>query len=184
MVILSYLFETIILDFPTHRQDNVYSCGSSVVQSILTYYGIDKRQDDLSKSLHITKDGISYTDIIDKFKYYKLRTESGIMSQDNIKMYIDKHIPVIILIQAHSADKKYSKDKYIDGHFIIIIGYDNNKFFIEDPSINNNIGYIPFDELDVRWHGYGKTKNEKLDHFGIAVIGNPKFTSNKIKKVE
>lgn len=181
---MSYLFENILLDFPTHRQDNTCSCGSSVVQSILTYYGIDKRQDDLSKSLHMTKDGISYTEIIDKLKYYKLQTESGIMSQENVKKFIDNQIPVIILIQAYSADKKYSKDKYTDGHFVIIIGYDDSKFFIEDPSINNNIGYIPFKELDIRWHGYGQNHNEKLDHYGIAVIGKPKFFSNKLKKVE
>jgi predicted double-glycine peptidase len=184
MLSLAYLFESKILSFPTSRQDNTASCGSSAVQSILAYYGIDKRQDDLNKSLKISKDGISYKDIVRLFKYYDLDVSAGIMNIEMIKNYIDNNIPVIILIQAYSADKKYTKTEYKDGHYIVVIGYDDKHFVFEDPSLNNKNGYLPFSELEVRWHGYGDTEKEKLENFGIAVIGKPKYKPGKIEKVK
>jgi hypothetical protein len=48
--------------------------------------------------------------------------------------------------------------------------------------LNNQIGYISFDDLETRWHGVGE--KEKLDYFGIAVKGKPKYDSDKIVKVK
>ena len=187
MISLSFLFENKVLDFPTSRQDNKLSCGSSVVQSILAYYGIDERQDDLHKDLAVSKDGISYKNIIKKFKKHKLTPDAGTMSLDMIKEYIDNNYPVIILIQAYKDNnnkKPYTVDDYKDGHYVIVIGYDDQNLVVEDPSLNNKLGYIPLEELDVRWHGYGETKEEKLDHFGIAVVGEIKHLPNEVTKVE
>lgn len=107
------------------------------------------------------------------------------MNINMIKEYIDNDYPVIILIQAYKdSNKKYTREDYSDGHYVVVIGYDDNNFAIEDPSLNNKTGYIPFKELDIRWHGIGKTKNEKLDYFGIAIIGKPKYDPTELKKVE
>ena len=186
MISLSFLFENKLLDFPTSRQDNENSCGSSVVQSVLAYYGIDERQDDLNKELAASKDGISYKNIISKFKKHKLQVDPGQMSLDMIKEYIDNNYPVIILIQAYTDNKKkpYTIDNYKDGHYVVVIGYDDQHLVVEDPSLNNKLGYIPLEELDVRWHGYGEDEKEKLDHFGIAVVGTPKHLPNEVTKVE
>lgn len=187
MLSVAYLFENKIIDFPTARQDNESSCGSAATQTMLAYYGIDERQDDLSKELKLSKDGVSYTNMINLFHKKGLKTSSGRMNQDILKQFLDENIPVIILIQAYKEgkNKTYTKNSYRDGHFVVVTGYDDTKFIIEDPSLNNKIGYILFSELDVRWHGLGENKNEKLDSFGIAVYGKtPKHVSNIITKVK
>lgn len=186
MISLAYLFENKLIEFPTSRQDNENSCGTSVVQSILAYYGIDERQDDLHKALAVKKDGTDYTKIIKKFQKHKLTVDAGTMNFDMIKEYIDNNYPVIILIQAYKDNKKkqYTQDDYDNGHYVVVIGYDDLHIVVEDPSLNNKLGYIPLEELDIRWHGIGRSKEEKLDHFGIAVVGDVKHIPNEVTKVE
>jgi predicted double-glycine peptidase len=184
MLSVAYLFENKLLSFPTSRQDNTSSCGATAVQSVLAYYGIDKRQDDLNKSLKISKDGISYKNIIEVLKRQDLKVLAGKMDIETVKNYINRDNPVIILIQAYSADKKYSKEDYNDGHYVVVIGYDDKHFIFEDPSLNNKNGYLPFTDLEIRWHGYGDTKNEKLINFGIAVVGKPKYIPGSIEKIK
>ena len=189
MLSVAFLFENKQLGFPTGRQNNHSDCGSTAVQTMLAYFGIDERQDDLDKELNLSKDGVSYTNMIKVFERNGLKTSSGRMNQDIIKQYLDENTPVIILIQAYKdGDKKtYTRDSYKDGHYVTVTGYNNNKaiFIVEDPSLNNKIGYIPFDELDIRWHGLGVNEKDKLDFFGMAVFGKePKYESGKITKVK
>ena len=186
MISISYLFENKQLDFPTARQNNHTDCGSTSVQTMLAYYGIDERQDDLDKKLKLDKDGVSYTNMIKLFHKYNLKTDFGPMNQIILKNYLDESIPVIILIQAYKDNntKTHTRDNYENGHYVTVTGYDDTKFIIEDPSLNNKLGYISFDELDIRWHGVGENKKDKLEFFGIAVSGKPKFESNQIIKVE
>jgi ABC-type bacteriocin/lantibiotic exporter with double-glycine peptidase domain len=185
MISVSYLFEDKQLDFPTSRQNNHTDCGCTAVQTMLAYYGIDERQDDLDKELNLSKDGVSYTNMIKVFEKNGLKTSSGRMNQEILKQYLDENTPVIILIQAYKDDKNYNMNSYKDGHYVTVTGYDDTKFIVEDPSLNNKIGYIPFDELDIRWHGIGVDEKDKLDFFGIAVYGKePKYESGKLTKVK
>lgn len=175
----------IILDFPTSRQDNYCSCGSAAVQSMLAYYGIDEVLDSLSEELKMTDDGINYKNIIKLLKKRNLDVEYDTMNRKKLKEYIDRKIPVIILIQAYKNNEKqpYTLTSYKDGHYVTIIGYSTRRFIIEDPSLNNELGYINNKDLDIRWHGLGEDKNEKLNFFGIAVIGTPKYKPNKLQEV-
>jgi uncharacterized protein len=186
MLSVAFLFEAKILDFPTSRQDNNASCGSTCVQTVLAYYGIDERQDDLSDKLKMSDDGISYTNIIKIFKKYNLSVDARPMTINDLKKYINKKIPVIILVQAYkdNRQKKYTRENYNNGHYIVAIGYNSKQLIVEDPALNNQIGYISFNDLETRWHGVGETEKEKLDYFGIAVIGKPKYDSDKIVKVK
>ena len=186
MISISYLFETKILDFPTSRQDNPSSCGSTCVQTVLAYYGIDERQDDLSDRLKMSEDGISCNNIVKIFKKHKLSVDVRTMTINDLKKYIDNKIPIIILIQAYkdNRQKKYTRENYNNGHYIVAIGYNNKQLIVEDPALNNQIGYIPFNDLEIRWHGVGETEKEKLDYFGIAVKGKPKYDSDKVVKVK
>lgn len=185
MISVSYLFENAQIDFPTSRQNNHSDCGSTSVQTMLAYYGIDERQDDLDKELKLSKDGVEYSNMIKLFNKKGLKTSFSRMNQEDLKNFLNQNIPIIILIQAYKTNNKnYSKDNYEDGHYITVTGYDDTKFIIEDPSLNNKVGYIPFDELDVRWHGMGEDK-EKLDSYGLAVYGKEsKYDPTKITKVK
>lgn len=173
------------LDFPTSRQDNYCSCGAAAVQSMLKYYGMDEVLDSLSEELKMTDDGIDYKNIIKLLKKRKLKIECGTMNRRKLKEYINKRVPIIILIQAYKNNEKqpYTINSYKDGHYVTVIGYSTRRFIIEDPSLNSELGYINNKDLDIRWHGFGENKDEKLNFYGIAVIGTPEFKLNKLQEV-
>jgi predicted double-glycine peptidase len=179
------VLEAVQLVFPDVRQATEYTCGASVVQAVLFYYGIESREDKISEKTKTDKTGTNVNDIINTLNSYNLKTDARSMFVQDLKNYIDKSIPVIIAIQAWSKNKKIDYAKtYDEGHYVVVIGYDENNIIFEDPSILNNKAYLSYKELEERWHD--KTnKKEKLEHFGIAVYGKaPNFNINKFKHID
>lgn len=179
------VLEAVQLTFPDVRQATDHTCGASVVQAILFYYGIERREDKVSKETKTTKSGTDVQEIINTLNDYGLKTDARSMFVQDLKSYIDKSIPVIIAIQAWAKNKKIDYMKtYDEGHYVVVIGYDDENIIFEDPSIQENRGYLSFKELEERWHDKDFNGN-KLEHFGIAVYGKaPNFDIGKLKHID
>lgn len=164
-----------ILRFPELRQAYDYDCGANALESVLSYYGFDVSEDRIIKKAKTTKDGTSIKGILKTIKKFRLKSKSGEMTINQIKEYIDKKIPVILLLQAWTEKKKVNWEKdWHDGHYVVAIGYDKSKFYFTDPSSVLRT-YLTFKEFGERWHDIG-TDGKKYIHFGIAVYGKkPKF---------
>lgn len=173
-----------ILTFPDTRQATPSTCGASVTQAILYYYGIEKREDDLIKALGVTEeDGVGPGTLRRYLQEQGLRTTSGRMTVADLKRWIDRGVPVIVLLQAwpeEGTSPDYATDLE-DGHYVVAIGYDAaGHILFEDPSLLSNRGYIAERDLDRRWHD-GATDGQVLDHLGIAVWGRaPSYDPNKV----
>ena len=169
-----------ILNFPELRQTYNYDCGANAVQSILAYYGIDTNESKIMKIAGTNKkEGTRPSKIIKTFEKFGLKTKSKEMTIDQVKKFIDKKIPVLLLIQAWSKDKNVNWEKdWKDGHYAIAIGYDKIKLYFEDPSSIFRT-YLNYKEFEKRWHDKGR-KNKKYVHYGIAVYGKkPMFSFEK-----
>ena len=167
-----------ILIFPELRQTYAYDCGANAVQSVLGYYGIDKREDEIMKIAGTTKAGTSINGIIKALKKFGLKTKAEGMSISQVKKCIDKKIPVILVLQAWSKKKNHDwKKDWKDGHYIVVIGYDKHKVYFEDPSSELRT-WLTYKELDKRWHD--KDDNKIYIHFGISVYGKkPSYSPRK-----
>lgn len=168
-----------LLDFPGLKQTYEYDCGVKALQAILTYYGIETSEELLMKYAKTNKKvGTSINGILQVLKKYNLQFDSRIMTLKNLKDYIKKKIPVMILLQAwNSKPIKYAND-YQDGHWVVAIGYNNKQIFFEDPYTFERT-FLKNDELKDRWHA--KENNEKIINHGIAVYGkDPVYNSKKI----
>ena len=53
-----------------------------------------------------------------------------------------------------------------DGHYVVAVGHDAERFYFEDPAMFG-VGYIPRAELEARWHDYDEF-GTRLERFGIA----------------
>ncbi|MFH1311120.1 MAG: cysteine peptidase family C39 domain-containing protein [Nanoarchaeota archaeon] len=169
-----------ILMFPNLRQAYEYDCGANVTQSILDYYGIDAKESEIIKIAGTTRVGTSIKGIIKTLKKFGLKTKKGELTINQIKQYIDKKIPVILVIQAWTENKKVNWEKdWKDGHYVVVIGYDKHKFYFEDPASELRT-YLTYKELDKRWHDMD-VKRKKYVHFGIAVYGKKPAYSFKKK---
>jgi ABC-type bacteriocin/lantibiotic exporter with double-glycine peptidase domain len=173
-----------IIDIPKTRQAENWSCGANVVQKICAYYGEDYREMDLVKMLKSTPDnGTDLQPIIDFFVKRKFKVEiKEHMTIAELKEYIDKDIPVILMIQAW-AKNKHEYPGWSDGHYTVCIGYTRDELLFADPSLYD-IGYIPNDKLLERWHDLD-VGEKKYYRLGIAVYGKkPKFDLEKIEEIK
>lgn len=172
-----------ILTFPDTRQATPSTCGASVTQGILYYYGIEKREDELIEALGVTEEeGVGIGPIVNYLRGQGLRTTSGRMTVADLKRWLDSGVPVILMIQAWPEEgtrPDYATDLE-DGHYVIAVGYGGGHILFEDPSLLSNRGYIAENDLEIRWHDVD-AGDEVLDHFGVAVWGRkPSYDPKKV----
>jgi ABC-type bacteriocin/lantibiotic exporter with double-glycine peptidase domain len=160
------------LHLPDLRQENNYSCGLKVVESIVAYYRIDDEVSikKLKKDLETcSENGTRVAKILEFFKSVKLKTLAREFKIEDLEKFLDSGFPIIIPLQAY-ADNFNSDDyaKTMDhGHYVIAIGYDEENIFFEDPSSYNRV-YLPKKDFLKRWHD--KDNDEEVYHnFGIVI---------------
>lgn len=173
-----------LLTFPDTRQYSNFDCGAAATQSVAYYYGREFREDRLVKILKADPEvGVASGDIIKFFVglggFY---VHAARMTLDEVKGWLDRKVPVILLIQAWGEPGVDYSIGLEDGHWVVAIGYDDTRMFFDDPSLLDNRGFIPFKELEVRWHAADKVY---LDHYGIAIYGpKPTYDRGKTIKIE
>ena len=88
--------------YPFKRQPYSYSCGASCLETVLTFFGYNVREDEIMKIAGTSKkDGTLIKGIIKVAKKYKLKYKMHEnMVIDDIKACIDKNIPCMLAIQA------------------------------------------------------------------------------------
>lgn len=176
-----------MLDFPNVRQSTEYRCGVVCVQTILVYYGEDYREDELisqvtdkNTDMSDNKKSANIPKIVQFLKEKGYSVDNKQMTIDELIRYIDRDIPVIIVLQAWEDKDDYTLE-WNSGHYVVAIGYTKNKILFEDPSTFQT-SYLTFKELMGRWHD--QDEDTRYIQYGIAVYGKkPKFDKNKWVKI-
>ena len=158
---------------PDTRQGEDYSCGASAPQAISGYFGVGpEEEEDYVRDLKMdTKVGSHPFQIIRAAKKYGLRvSEKERMTVNEVKAYLDRGKPVMLMIQAwrDSETEVTYVGEWREGHWVVAIGYDRAGLYFEDPSLAAIRGFIPFVELEERWHDTGP-KNRRMEHYGLAI---------------
>lgn len=167
------------LEFPELRQTYEWDCGAKALQSVLMYFGIEIREELLIKYAKTnSREGTLRSDMLHTLEKFKLKFDAKNITIEDLKGYIDKKIPVIILLQAwHGKSVDYVND-FRDGHWVVVIGYDKDRIIFEDPYSFERT-FLKNKELEERWHA--KENGEKVSNYGIAVFGKkPKYDADKI----
>ena len=166
-----------ILDFPDVKQAYEYDCGASSLQAVFEFYGLDMKEGEVMKEVKTSQDGTNIADIERAVKKHGFQVDSREMSISDVKAYINKNIPVIILLQAWSENEKVSwKNDWKNGHFVVAIGYDDMKMYFEDPYVfkRTSLTYAEFKE---RWHDVDAGK--RIKNHGVAIYGKPPAYDSK-----
>lgn len=168
-----------ILEFPELRQTFEYDCGAQALQSVFVYYGIELREELIIKEAKTTEKGTSVENLLKAIENNGLKYDSKEMNIDDVKEYIDKNIPVILLIQAWTKEEKVNwQENWKDGHYVVAIGYDHEKIYFEDPYAFRRTS-LSFKEIEERWHDI--IEGNRYYHHGIAIHGKtPKYDSKRI----
>ncbi len=160
-----------LLSFPQFRQSTEWSCGAVTLQMVLAYYGMDVREERLRTLAGTTsKCGTPVTGMQRVLRNHNLRATAGQMTSNEVKQYIRKKIPVILLLQAWTTKKHVDwVNNWNDGHYAVAIGYDARRMIFADPASIHRTA-LSMVELEQRWHDIDKAK-VRYEHFGIAVYG-------------
>jgi predicted double-glycine peptidase len=164
-----------LIPIPLIRQSTNYTCGVAALQSILyAYANKDYREDRLAKKLKATsEDGTDHREIVAVAREFgfEARAEQN-MGLEKLKSYVDNGIPVIVAIQAWCGEEGQVdwKHRWDDGHYCVVVGYDEERLFFMDPSTPGNYTYIPVQEFLDRWHDIDQRK-EQVIQLGIILAG-------------
>ena len=156
------------------RQTFDFDCGTKALQTVMAYYGIDIREDELIKELGTGKDGTRVDKMISFVETKGFRVEARqYWSLREVKRYINEGHPVIVLLQAwadrHMTLKDWRND-YDDGHYAVVIGYAKGVLLFEDPASFRRTWLREYEFL-ARWHDLDSNRNRKYEQFGMVLLG-------------
>lgn len=161
---------SIKVKLPDVRQETSYSCGASAFQAVAEMYGVGPQDEGWYRDALGTdpEEGTSPESIRELADQLGLQTiAKQKMAVDELKLWLDRGVPVLILIQAWGNPDGY--DGTNDGHYVVAIGYTDDDLIVEDPSLRLTRGFIDWESLDKRWHDAG-ADGETYDHWGMAII--------------
>lgn len=162
-------FPANLIRVPLTRQATNYTCGVAALQSFLYYYGTEIREDEMAADLKSDPEvGTPYQNIVAYAQSLGHRVEvKQNMTIQDLQSWIDRRQPVLVLIQAWPDSPVNWAEDWNDGHYVIAVGYDQEKIYFMDPSTLGNYTFIPIPEFMDRWHD--TDGNVKLVHFGMII---------------
>jgi len=156
------------------RQTYDFDCGPKALQSVMAYYGVEIREDELLESLGTGDEGTSVTDMVAVAQRhgFQVKACSGWTLRE-LKRMVNAGVPVIVLLQAW-ADKYMTledwRTDYEDGHYAIVIGFAKGVILFEDPASFRRT-WLREREFLARWHDRDSKTNQIFEHFGMVLMG-------------
>lgn len=181
-----------LLSMPDTRQSTEYSCGAAAMQAVLGYWGRDIGEEDLREMLNTNEESGTYPDdIIRVASALGLQAEyKENMSMADLENYVAEGIPVIVDCQAWRSVSQYNEswgDTWYNGHWLVVIGIDENNVTLEDPYILGDLGIMSREEFEARWHnvrGLDETDTGKQIHMGIAIRGEKPASTSGFRHID
>ena len=181
-----------LFSMPDTRQSTEYSCGAAAMQAVLGYWGRDIGEEDIREMLNTNEEYGTYPDdIIRVAKALGLQAEyKENMSMADLENYVAEGIPVIVDCQAWRSVSQYNEswaDTWYNGHWLVVIGIDENNVTLEDPYILGDRGFMSREEFLARWHnvrGLDETDTGKQIHMGIAIRGERPYSTSGFRHVD
>ncbi|HVF40737.1 MAG TPA: C39 family peptidase [Gemmatimonadaceae bacterium] len=165
------------IPLPDTIQQTDYSCGAACLQAVCRYYGVGGEDEwEFVKALRMDKRTGSHPfQIARAAKAYGLRVlECPEMTIAELKASIVRRRPVLLMIQAWGEKAGASKYRssydnvWVDGHWVVAIGFDKQGIFFEDPSLEAARGFLTYEELARRWHDVGP-RGRQMRNYGMIM---------------
>jgi predicted double-glycine peptidase len=161
------------------RQSTEYSCGASALQAVLSYWGRDVDEAELIELMHTNSEVGTYPeDIVQGARSLGFDAEmKEHLTLDEVQRFTAGGDPVIALGQVWRSHKDRAKsvaDEWDNGHYIVVLGVDEDYVYFQDPYVRMSKAFVPRKSFEDHWHqvmGGISTGNPKLMHVGIFVRG-------------
>jgi hypothetical protein len=98
------------------------------------------------------------------------------MTIEDLHRAVDKGYPVVAAFQAWRGRPESSRADWEDGHYAVVIGTDEKKAYLMDPSTAGDYAFILISEFLARWHDYEPEPaglRVNLVRFGMILRSTP-----------
>lgn len=167
---------------PPVKQRTDFSCGNAATLALLRYWRWDDYaqvdEDALYLPLATTHARGTEPQPIAAF----LTTAGGIAAEyrcgnvtvRDLERAVDSRQPPIVDLQAWSDSAGPWRETWDAGHYVVMVGYDDERLFFMDPSTMTPgaYAYLPRGELDERWHDLVGDHDARIGHMAIFARGS------------
>jgi ABC-type bacteriocin/lantibiotic exporter with double-glycine peptidase domain len=158
-----------MMHYPTVKQRTHDDCGAACVSSILRYHSRRHQYVKLCKQLKLSKIGVDESEMVKFLRAEGFKAElMDNLTIDGLLECLKGERPVIMIIQAWSRRKTetYACTDY--GHYVLAIGYNEDRIVFMDPALPfGTYGFVTREELDKRWYLLGE--GSSMRRVGIVV---------------
>jgi predicted double-glycine peptidase len=166
---------------PSVKQRTDFSCGSAATLSLLRYWRWDvyARVDEASLYLPLATTRARGTEPQPIVSF--LNTVGGIAAEyrhgdvtsSDLEKAVDAREPPIVDLQAWRDHDTPWRDIWDAGHYVIMVGYDDERLIFMDPSTMTPgaYAYLPRAELAERWHDLAGDHDERIERMTIFARG-------------
>lgn len=98
----------------------------------------------------------------------------GNVTVADLERAVDAREPPIVDLQAWTDHPLPYRETWDAGHYVVMVGYDDERLYFADPSTMTPYGYVflPRVELEERWHDLAGMSNDRVERMAIFVRGS------------
>jgi predicted double-glycine peptidase len=170
-----------VVQVPVVRQRRGFSCGAAVTLAVLRYWSHEKyvgiEEDALYPALKTTDArGTEPEPMAALLKLNGLVAEYRCeeVTVGDLERAVDARQPPIIDLQAWQDGDRPWRETWDSGHYVVMVGYDDQRLFFADPSTMTPHGYafLPRGEFEERWHDLTGDHDEPARRMTIFAHGD------------
>jgi uncharacterized protein len=170
-----------LIRVPKVRQQTDFSCGTAATLALLRYWRVPEYADvdeaKLYQQLGTTPARGTEPQAIAAF----LNAAPGITAEyrhgdvtvGDLERAVDLLQPPVVDLQAWRDHDAPWRDVWDAGHYVVLVGYDDERLFFMDPSraTPGPYAYLPRAELDERWHDLTGDHNQEVLRMAVFARG-------------
>lgn len=147
----------VTVELPDVRQKDGFSCGAWALMAVCRYYGVGPDDVDEFKARLGTNPerGTDHRAMVEYARRLGLDARATVgLDPGRLEAAVAARHPVIVAIQAYATNPEVYRDprRNDDGHYVVVIGFDADNYYLEDPSLEGCRGYLPKADFLRRWH--------------------------------
>lgn len=169
------------LSVPITQQEEDYSCGPAALRAALKYFGAwHGPEQQLYKLLETTKEhGTLPENLALGARHFGLTAMvEQLMTVERLRTLVQNGKLVILELQAWRDAERPNipwRDTWDDGHYVVLIGLDEEYAYFMDPSTGGAYTYLPLGELIERWHDKNPIRKDPREQhdiqLGVVIAG-------------
>ncbi|MBV9945797.1 MAG: C39 family peptidase [Myxococcales bacterium] len=171
-----------LLRVPSVKQRTEFSCGNAATLALLRYWRWDVYEHVEEAALYEpletsrsrgTEPGPIAT-YLNTVAGVSAEYRFGDVTMSDLQRAIDAGQPPIVDLQAWRDRADPWPEVWDAGHYVVLVGYDEERLFFMDPSrvAPEPYVYLPKAELDERWHDLAGERDDRVEHMVVFVRGS------------